>query len=324
MKRRLSERLRRATWRPVGDEARSRPLATIASAVAAGQQTVPKPVRRARRRLSAALVTASLIVLPTGIALAAEGSIPGDILYPVKKVTEKIRALVDEDVVAEHRVEELEKLVAADAPAEVIADQIDRATVEINRLEADQQLEERLEEATTGVAADRPLDDPPDRNGEGDGEPADKPATTTATTAAITDVSPASTTSTTAPRPGTTTTTTTKIDAATTTTVPVDTQRVAGYVHAGPTCPVVRFPPDPACDDLPVAGAVLVVTTEAGKELGRVESDVTGRFELGLPAGTYSLVPRPYDGLLGTAPAQDFVVEARPVELDVAYDTGIR
>jgi hypothetical protein len=272
------------------------------------------------------LVTASLVLLPTGIALAAESSVPGDVLYPVKKVTEKIRAVVDEDVVAEHRIEELEKLVAADAPTEVIADQIDRAAVEIDRLDADHQFGSRLEEAIAGVAADRLVDDPPGREGGGGGEPVDKPATTTPTSAAITGVDPATTTSTTVPpdRPGTATTTTTKIDASTTTTVRLDTHRVSGYVHAGPTCPVVRFPPDPACEDLPVAGAMLIVATETGKELRRLESNPEGRFDLDLPSGSYSLTPRPYDGLLGTAPAQEFVVETQPVELDVAYDTGIR
>ena len=324
MKKPFSDSLRRATWRPMSEDARSQHLATIASAVAAGND-VPVAVRSPRRRLSTVLVTASLVVLPTGIALAAESSVPGDVLYPVKKVTEKIRAVVDEDVVAEHRIEELERLVAADAPTEVIADQIERAAVEIDRLEVDHQLGSRLDEATAGVAADRIVDDPPG-NGDSGGEPEDKPAITTVTTAAITSIAPGTTTSTAVPpdRPGTTTTTTTRINTSTTTTVRLDTQRVSGFVHAGPICPVVRFPPDPACDDLPVAGAVLVVTAETGKELQRVESNTAGRFDLDLPSGSYALTPRPYDGLLGTAPAQEFVVERGPVELDVAYDTGIR
>ena len=327
MKKPLADRLRRATWRPVDDDVRSQHQASIASAVAAGS-TTPVVAHRSRRRLSTVLVTAALVVLPTGIAVAAESSIPGDVLYPVKKVTERIRAVVDEDVMAEHRIEELEKMVAADASTEVIADQIDRAVVEIDRLEPDHQLGSRLDQATAGVAADRLVDDSPGRSDDGGGEAVDKPAITTATTAAITNAAPTTTTSTTTPpdRPGTTTTTTTttRIDSSTTTTVGVDTQRVSGYVHAGPTCPVVQFPPDPACEDLPVAGAVLVVTTETGKELKRVESNAAGRFELGLPSGTYSIIPRPYDGLLGTAPVQEFVVEVGPVELDVAYDTGIR
>lgn len=289
--------------------------------MAAGD-TARVTARRAPRRLSTVLVTASLVVLPTGIALAAEGSVPGDVLYPVKKVTEQIRSLVDDDVVAEHRIEELEKLVAADASAEVIAEQVDRAAVAVDRLPAGHQLGSRLDQATAGVAVDRVVDDPPGPGGGGV-DPIDKPSTTTET---ITDSTLTTTTVTTVPpdRPGTTTMTT-RIDSTTTTiTIAVETHPVLGYVHAGPTCPVVRFPPDPDCEDLPVAGAILVVTSETGKELKRVESSAEGRFEIDLPAGTYTLIPRPHHGLLGTAPVQEFVVEARPVELDVAYDTGIR
>lgn len=100
--------------------------------------------------------------------------------------------------------------------------------------------------------------------------------------------------------------------------------RVSGLVHAGPTCPVVQDPPDPGCDDRPVSGAVLVVLDRSGRELARVVSDATGRFVTELSAGSYTLQPQPVDGLLGTAPAQDFEVADTLVELDVSYDTGIR
>jgi hypothetical protein len=73
-----------------------------------------------------------------------------------------------------------------------------------------------------------------------------------------------------------------------------------------------------------VVGAVLVITDETGSEITRVESNRSGRFETRLPNGVYRLVPQPYDGLLGTAEIQEFIVEGRPVEFDVAYDTGIR
>jgi len=111
-----------------------------------------------------------------------------------------------------------------------------------------------------------------------------------------------------------------------TTTIPPDAERyrVRGYVHAGPVCPVEQFPPDPDCADRPVPGAVLVIATEDGAEVTRVESDREGRFSLHLANGRYVLRPQPVDGLLGTAPEQSFVVDGGPVELDVAYDTGIR
>jgi len=98
-----------------------------------------------------------------------------------------------------------------------------------------------------------------------------------------------------------------------------------GQVIAGPACPVVSVPPDPDCADRPVAGAVLVIEVEGGGEVARLESNADGRFETSLPVGRYALVPQAVDGLLGTAPVQQFVITAgERTELVVPYDTGIR
>jgi len=101
---------------------------------------------------------------------------------------------------------------------------------------------------------------------------------------------------------------------------------VTGYVHAGPVCPVAQDPPDPACADRPVAGATLLAVDAAGVTFGETRTDAAGRFTMALPAGTWTLVPQPVEGLLGTAPPLEFVLDrdAAPIELDVAYDTGIR
>ena len=99
---------------------------------------------------------------------------------------------------------------------------------------------------------------------------------------------------------------------------------VAGYVHAGPVCPVVQDPPDSSCDDRPVAGATLLVYGAAGSVAASVTSSVSGQFEVMLTPGDYVLEPQPVEGLLGTAPSQDFTVDDIRVALDVAYDTGIR
>jgi len=98
---------------------------------------------------------------------------------------------------------------------------------------------------------------------------------------------------------------------------------VQGYVHAGPTCPVMREPPDPSCADRPVVGAELLVWGPADNEVARTRTDELGRFSLDLPAGTYTLVPQPVEGLLGTAPMQGITVPGSG-DLDLAYDTGIR
>lgn len=121
-------------------------------------------------------------------------------------------------------------------------------------------------------------------------------------------------------------------DAPTRTTSPSPTQpagaiKVTGLAHAGPTCPVEKVPPDPACADRPVAGALLVVTTEAGVEVARATSAADGTFSVTVPPGDYILIPAPVAGLLGTAQPVPFRAQAdgpAPAPLDVAYDTGIR
>jgi hypothetical protein len=101
---------------------------------------------------------------------------------------------------------------------------------------------------------------------------------------------------------------------------------VSGRVTAGPTCPVVTNPPDPACAERPVAGAVLLISDRNGREVGRVTAGEDGGFTLQLAPGAYRLVPQPVEGLMGTAAPIDFDVEAgQPMtEVQVSYDTGIR
>jgi hypothetical protein len=100
---------------------------------------------------------------------------------------------------------------------------------------------------------------------------------------------------------------------------------VSGVAQAGPVCPVERQPPDPACADRPVAGAILVVT-QNGDEVTRTTSAADGTFHLRLTPGEYQLIAQPAQGLMGTAPPIALTVRSgvpmAPVV--VAYDTGIR
>lgn len=104
------------------------------------------------------------------------------------------------------------------------------------------------------------------------------------------------------------------------------TTRLSGVVLAGPTCPVVRDPPDPACEDRPVEGAEIVALDAQGQEVARASTDDQGGFRLDLLAGEYQLVPQPVEGLLGTAsPTRIVVVDGVPLEpVTIVYDTGIR
>lgn len=73
---------------------------------------------RLRRRAVVTLVAATVTVLPVGVAAAAQGAVPGDVLYPVKLATERVQRLVDRDVASRHRVEELEVLLERRAGTE--------------------------------------------------------------------------------------------------------------------------------------------------------------------------------------------------------------
>jgi hypothetical protein len=98
-----------------------------------------------------------------------------------------------------------------------------------------------------------------------------------------------------------------------------------GQVLAGPTCPVQKDPPDPACADRPVHGAVFVVFDASQREVTRITSNPNGYFQVALDPGIYLIEPQPVEGLLGTA--APFEVEIRPGathEVVVSYDTGIR
>jgi hypothetical protein len=101
---------------------------------------------------------------------------------------------------------------------------------------------------------------------------------------------------------------------------------IGGVAMAGPTCPVVRDPPDSACADRPVVGAVLVLEDSAGREVARATTQGDGRFWIAVAPGSYRLVPQPVEGLLGTAqPMEVSVAVGEPVaDLLVSYDTGIR
>ena len=99
-----------------------------------------------------------------------------------------------------------------------------------------------------------------------------------------------------------------------------------GEVVAGPVCPVVTEPLEPGCADRPVPGAELLIEVGGG-DGGQIRTiaDENGLFELQLSAGTYTLVPQPMEGLLGTAaPVSLEIGVGTTTELSVVYDTGIR
>ena len=107
---------------------------------------------------------------------------------------------------------------------------------------------------------------------------------------------------------------------------PAPDQTITGIVTAGPACPVVTEPPDPACDDRPVAGAEIVIRNASGEEVAMARSADDGTFSVAVEAGRYELVPQPVEGLMGTAaPVEVTVADGAATEpIQIIYDTGIR
>ena len=99
---------------------------------------------------------------------------------------------------------------------------------------------------------------------------------------------------------------------------------IGGQATAGPVCPVVR-PGASGCDERPVAGAVLLVQDAGGTEVARFTTDASGLFRIALPAGRYTLLAQPVEGLMGAPGMQPVKVVAGHLEIvTVSYDTGIR
>ena len=189
----------------ISDDTRERQLAVIADAV-----RNPPPVRTSkrlgfRRRWAVAIASLTAVVAPVGTAVAAEGALPGEVLYPVKQVSEQVRAIFDDDLVATHRVEELERLLDVGADPALVAETSARAESEVASLDDPGELGPRLVRAQERVRlrirqgggtgeglGDGPANEPTgspgsgpagpageqdrDRNGSGSGSPSTPPS----------------------------------------------------------------------------------------------------------------------------------------------------
>lgn len=110
-------------------------------------------------------------------------------------------------------------------------------------------------------------------------------------------------------------------------TVPVGARgpMIIGRAVASPICPVKTFPPDPECTPRSVADATVVVRSADGDVVATVKTDATGRYAVRVFAGVFDVEPAAVEGSIGPAPVPSKVtVDATPVTVDVAYDTGIR
>jgi hypothetical protein len=111
------------------------------------------------------------------------------------------------------------------------------------------------------------------------------------------------------------------------TTPPITTTSgISGIVLLGPTCPVMRNPPDPQCADKPYSGTFVVTTSDGSRIITQFNSDSQGKFKVNVPAGEYEIrsastttfYPRCSSNGIVSVKAGTFT------DTTVSCDTGIR
>lgn len=102
------------------------------------------------------------------------------------------------------------------------------------------------------------------------------------------------------------------------------TSGVRGTVLLGPTCPVMRDPPDPQCADRPYATTIVVRRIGSTATFTTGKSDAAGAFQFSLPPGSYMLVASGGTMLPRCNPTDVTVGQSGYVTADISCDTGIR
>ncbi|MFH0890579.1 MAG: hypothetical protein V1856_00925 [Candidatus Liptonbacteria bacterium] len=99
---------------------------------------------------------------------------------------------------------------------------------------------------------------------------------------------------------------------------------IRGTVLLGPTCPVMRDPPDPGCADKPYETTILVYRFGAGSVIATVKSGTNGEFEVSLPPGKYTLAASGGAVLPRCSSVDAVVGQTGYVTANISCDTGIR
>ncbi len=102
------------------------------------------------------------------------------------------------------------------------------------------------------------------------------------------------------------------------------TSGVRGTVLLGPTCPVERMPPDPACAPKPYATTIVVYRTSSKSPFIIGNSNAGGAFEFSLPPGSYTLAAGGDTVLPRCAKTSVAVVPDDYTSITISCDTGIR
>ncbi len=102
------------------------------------------------------------------------------------------------------------------------------------------------------------------------------------------------------------------------------TSGVRGTVLLGPTCPVMRDPPDPQCADKGYATKVSVSRTGSSSVFATGKSDTNGAFQFSLPPGNYTLTALGGKTLPRCSPTDVTVGPSGYTTTTIFCDSGIR
>ncbi len=98
---------------------------------------------------------------------------------------------------------------------------------------------------------------------------------------------------------------------------------IRGMVTIGPTCPVMREPPDPQCADKPYQ-ASLRIKNQAGKVVIEVKTNKDGTFKFDLPPGQYTIENAAGGVMPSLSPVTVTVGQNGYQEVNLQFDSGIR
>lgn len=101
---------------------------------------------------------------------------------------------------------------------------------------------------------------------------------------------------------------------------------ISGRVSTGPTCPVMRNPPDPNCADRPYQTTVQIIVVGSSKSspFATVETDKNGVYKIMLPPGEYAVQLAGGTTFPRCNTETVTVVPKKVSEVNISCDTGIR
>lgn len=100
---------------------------------------------------------------------------------------------------------------------------------------------------------------------------------------------------------------------------------VSGTVLLGPTCPVMKNPPDPQCADKPFKTSLAITTADQNSVIKTISSGEDGKFRAELAPGNYAIRSAAAANILPYCRSELFKVEINKITEVIVYcDSGIR